>query len=319
MQLAAHGDVVARPVETSDDVTAAVELLDRAEDSTEVPLVDESERLRLSRLAEHGTGRVEHHHAALAWVDGHAVGYAGLVVAGEAHEHSRADVAVAPERRGCGSTLNSLLQSIDVLADTHGVHGTEVWIRQAGPSDITCAVGAGYAVHRRLMVLGRSLDPAPGASVPDDVVLRSATPDDHDAMVTVLAGAYEGTDEAGWDHDRLAERVAYPWFDHDDVLLAELDDEVLGLHWTKRRGAGVGEVYNLAVHPRAQGLGLGRVLLDAGLVHLAEVGCDEVLLWVDLSNEPAVRLYVAAGFDARWEDVALRRHADRSRHTHPHP
>ena len=94
------------------------------------------------------------------------------------------------------------------------------------------------------------------------------------------------------------------------------------MHWTKRRGEGVGEVYNLAVAPDGQGHGLGRRLLDAGLRHLRGIGCGEVLLWVDLANEAAIRLYTTAGFTARWEDIAFIRHARGvGRHEHPvgHP
>jgi ribosomal protein S18 acetylase RimI-like enzyme len=41
--------------------------------------------------------------------------------------------------------------------------------------------------------------------------------------------------------------------------------------------------------------------------HLRDVGCDDIVLWVDLSNERAVRLYASHGFHTRWEDVALTR------------
>ena len=85
------------------------------------------------------------------------------------------------------------------------------------------------------------------------------------------------------------------------------DGDVAGIHWTKRRDDETGEVYNLAVHPGAQGGRLGAVLLRAGLAHLQECGCRRVMLWVDLANERAVRLYTAQGFEVAWEDVALGR------------
>jgi mycothiol synthase len=73
----------------------------------------------------------------------------------------------------------------------------------------------------------------------------------------------------------------------------------------KRRGDGVGEVYNLALAPEAQGRGLGGLLLDVGLAHLTEIGIHEVILWVDAENPPALALYRARGFTPRWDDVSL--------------
>jgi len=73
----------------------------------------------------------------------------------------------------------------------------------------------------------------------------------------------------------------------------------------KRRGDGVGEVYNLAVDPAAQGRGLGPLLLDAGLAHLFATGMRDVVLWVDATNTRALALYRSRGFTHRWDDVSL--------------
>jgi mycothiol synthase len=79
----------------------------------------------------------------------------------------------------------------------------------------------------------------------------------------VLAAAYAGTAEQGWDLERFEERRRLPWFRPEDLLVAELDDSedgpaLAGLHWLKRRDERTGEVYNLAVHPDAQGHRWGR-------------------------------------------------------------
>jgi mycothiol synthase len=193
-----------------------------------------------------------------------------------------------------------------------------VWIRHAQPHDITCATDEGYGVVRRLGVLGRDLrgggpwhrtdrGAAPGAS---GVTVRAYEPDRDDAaVVEVLAAAYEGTADDGWDLQRFAERRTLSWFRAEDLLLAvdDQDDRPLGLHWLKRRDAHTGEVYNLAIHPAGQGRRLGATLLSAGLDHLAARGCTDALLWVDLANERAVRLYTSHGFTTRWEDVSLGR------------
>ena len=101
--------------------------------------------------------------------------------------------------------------------------------------------------------------------------------------------------------------------------------ELGGFHWTKvhgstdlhdsvddarsgtrRPGSGqhghraIGEVYVLAVAPPWRGSGLGRALTLAGLHHLRRRGLDQVMLYVDASNLPAIRLYEGLGF-VRWD------------------
>ena len=85
--------------------------------------------------------------------------------------------------------------------------------------------------------------------------------------------------------------------------------ELVGFHWTKTHPAGayaeesVGEVYVLGVSPRAQGGGLGHVLLHQGLSHLSKRGFRTVILYVDGDNTAAVRLYERAGFQTRSIDL----------------
>ena len=55
-------------------------------------------------------------------------------------------------------------------------------------------------------------------------------------------------------------------------------------------------MYVVAVDPAAQGQGLGRVLTLAGLHHLERLGVDEVLLYVESDNAPAVNVYDGLGF-----------------------
>ncbi len=178
----------------------------------------------------------------------------------------------------------------------------------------------------------------PDVALPEGLRIRSfdaASPEDADAVVALLAAAYPGS-EGGWDAAGFAVRRATDWFRAEDLLLLEDVGDVekvrdvgdvgdvegvagdggeggpvaaaprlLGVHWTKRRGEGVGEVHNLALGPAARGRGLGGLLLDAGLAHLAQAGCLEVILWVDADNAPALRLYRSRGFAPRWDDVAL--------------
>ncbi|MEY3019530.1 MAG: mycothiol synthase [Actinomycetota bacterium] len=300
-----------------------IAFLDAAEEAAGAPLVDEWERSRLSRLTGAGPPGThvvgERHWSPLvARVGGTVVGYAGVVhPLADDPRPSRAvgDVVVRHDGGVHGAALAALLEAAAELARDHDAEMLEVWLRHAREDEVLEAASAGFAVRRRLAVLGRDLgDPEPGSrpsglgDEADGVRLRAwRGPEDDAAVRSVLEAAYAPGEDGRWSPAAIAERRAASWFVPDDLLLAELDGEVVGLHWCKRRDDERGEVYNLAVAPSAQGRGLGARLLDAGLARMAGSGCHEVLLWVDLANERALRLYRGAGFSSRWEDVAFER------------
>lgn len=307
--IAIRGDVVARVLSGAEGVGDALALLDAAGAAEHLPLVDESERARLEGLAVGRHDRDPLWRSVLACRDGRAIGYAGVLLPTSPGLPASGDVAVDPARPPSEPVLSALLAGLEGLAWRHHAGRLVVWIRHATGPDIACAAGAGFGVERRLGVLGRRLE-APGpVEPPAGFEIRTYRPDEDDeAVVAVLAAAYAGTADGGWTLERFRERRGYDWFRADDLLVADAGEgELGGLHWLKRRGAGIGEVYNLAIAPDAQGSGLGAVLLAAGLAHLADAGMEEVLLWVDLANEKAVRLYTGHGFQTRWEDVALGR------------
>ena len=59
----------------------------------------------------------------------------------------------------------------------------------------------------------------------------------------------------------------------------------------------------LGVDPAAEGKGLGRVLLDAGLAHLARGGATSCILYVEGDNARVVTMYRNAGFVVANRDV----------------
>ena len=75
-----------------------------------------------------------------------------------------------------------------------------------------------------------------------------------------------------------------------------------------------GEVYVVAVNPKAAGRGLGTVLTRAGLQHLRDQGLDSVLLYVDGDNDPAVAVY-SGGLPRRAHRGAVPRDLHRARLT----
>ncbi|MDR1767096.1 MAG: GNAT family N-acetyltransferase [Propionibacteriaceae bacterium] len=140
------------------------------------------------------------------------------------------------------------------------------------------------------------------------LAIRGFRPGDADEFLRVNALAFADHPEQGrFGADDLAERMAQPWFDADGLLLGFDDEGLAGFHWTKLAASGGdlprGEVYVLGVHPRAQGRGYGRELLQAGLDHLARRGAASVFLYVDGRDGKAVRLYSSGGFSPLWRDV----------------
>lgn len=304
--LARHDGVTVRMLGGDDAVDEVVAFLERREDEVGTPLVDESERIRLERLADADPdGDVpDHWHALVAIADDDPVGYAGFHAPGDA----AVDVDVVSDP---GAALAALIETVTELARRHDAEDRlRIWTRAVENETQTQLEGLGLNPTRRLLIFGRDLDvPPPEPDPPGGVILRRYEGElDDEALVSLLRTAYEGTPDGGWDLETFRERRNRGWFRAEDLIVAEgRHADVVGIHWTKRRDGRVGEVHNLAVDPDAQGLGLGRALLRAGLRHLWRVGCREALLWVDAENESAVDLYRSEGFEERAVDVAFAR------------
>ncbi|XNY99514.1 mycothiol synthase [Micrococcus luteus] len=154
---------------------------------------------------------------------------------------------------------------------------------------------------RRMTADAATLAPLAAPELPEGVRLRSYVPGSDDAAWLELnAAAFADHPEQGsLTQDDLEDRRGEDWFDPAGFLLAEREEDgaLLGYHWTKVEGDGtVGEVYAVGVSPQAQGLGLGRALTVAGLVHMRAAGVRRVELYVDADNTAAVRLYETLGF-----------------------
>ena len=313
------------------DPAAAGAFLARLEDRSGIPPVDEDEQ---RRLAGHPPVRDPDWTwtAHLADAGGAPVAYAGIRMPQERASGcaARVDLAVDRDAALAQPALAEALAHLRGHALTHGttegaVGTVEAWLRGATDGDLATAAGAGFRIRSRLHGLGvtaaahrERTGGAPPPPVPAGLVLRAFDPshaEDADAVVALLTRAYP--ELAGWYADGFAVLRAADWFRAEDLLLLTSDAEPSGtgasttgaqlqaLHWMKRRGGGVGEVYNLAVDPSAQGRGFGPLLLDVGLAHLFATGSDEVVLWVDAENTRALDLYRSRGFSGRWDDVSL--------------
>jgi len=208
-------------------------------------------------------------------------------------------VRPAARGRGLGTALLARAESsYDTGLGTGSGTGLTAWSHGNHPAAARLAARHGWDRVRDLWVMRRpSSLPLPAREVPDGVTVRSYRDSDAADVVAVNAAAFAHHPEQGsMDLDNLARRMAEPWFDPAGLLVAEDGSGLLGFHWTKQHDAALGEVYVVGVAPAAQGRGLGKVLTLAGLHHLAGLGVDEVLLYVESDNAPAVAVYSRLGF-----------------------
>jgi mycothiol synthase len=202
-------------------------------------------------------------------------------------------LAVDPEVRGRGIGSALLTRAEASYADA-----VTAWSHGDHPAAARLAASHGWDRARDLWVMRRPTSLSlPALIVPAGVTIRGYRDGDASSVVAVNAAAFAHHPEQGaMDLDNLARRMAEPWFDPAGLLVAEDASGILGFHWTKQHDARHGEVYVVGIAPAAQGRGLGKLLTLAGLHHLAGLGVDEVLLYVESDNAPAVALYSGLGF-----------------------
>lgn len=222
------------------------------------------------------------------------------------------DIAVHPSarNRGTGTALARL-----ALAEAAATVGKiEAWSHGDHPSAGKIANRLGIPKERELRIMARAtaqhlevIDPPAG------VRIRTFTPADESALLEINASAFAHHPEQGhMSHEDFAERTREAWFDAGGLFLAVPEDdpsEILGFHWTKvhrDEDPPYGEVYVVATNPKAVGRGLGSVLTNVGLRHLATQGVDDVILYVDGDNSPAIAVYERQGFTTVRTEVQYR-------------
>ncbi len=207
-------------------------------------------------------------------------------------------IAVHPERRRRGIGRELLRKALEQRPD-YGV-----WSFGTLQAAAALAKSAGLVPTRELLQLGRPLTAA------DDIApvagIRGFAEDDAPAVVEVNRLAFAHHPEQGrLDLDDFHGIARQRWFDPAGLLVADTG-RITGFHWTKRHDETTGEVYVLAVHPEAEGRGLGRTLLEQGFAHLYRVGCTRVILYVEADQTRVVNLYRAAGFETENVDTLYR-------------
>jgi mycothiol synthase len=227
------------------------------------------------------------------------------------------DLAVHPDSRGKG-VGTALAAAVADATDR-----VEAWSHADHPAAARIAARFGIPKERELRIMSRPTSlPVADVAVPPGVRVRTFLPEDEEALLTVNAAAFAHHPEQGhMTIEDFRERVSEAWFDPNGLFLAVPDEEtnpgeaadpdmrILGFHWTKvhrDEDPPYGEVYVVATNPKAAGRGLGTVLTAAGLRHLATQGVDEVILYVDGDNDPAISVYEGLGFTTVRTEVQYR-------------
>jgi mycothiol synthase len=251
--------------------------------------------------------------------DGDLAGYAHLDPT-DPVEGPSGELVIGPahRRRGLGLLLTRAL-----VAEA-GERPLRLWAHGDLPAAARLAAAAGFERVRALWQMRRSLQSQiDRPQVADGITIRTfVVGRDEDAWTDLNSRAFARHPEQGaWTREDLDLREREPWFDPDGFFLAERGPKLVGFHWTKIHGSGdaepggpgeaaggggeaahepIGEVYVVGVDPGERGTGLGRALTLVGLRYLRAQGLFQVMLYVDESNTPAIRLYESLGF-THWD------------------
>ncbi len=243
----------------------------------------------------------------VATLDDRPIGYAQATCygrQGQLPSRLAAELVVDPAHRGKG-VGRALFAELVGGAREAGLQRFDVWAHHASAAATGLAQTYAMRISRQLWQMALRLDSVSphhrSVKVPSELRLRSfQTGTDEAEFIGLVREAFaDHPENSAFDAQDLASLAALPWFDPSLILIAEdaASRQQLGLHWMKldsERGAG--EVYILAVRPRAQGRGVGRTLLLAGLEEMRRRAMKLSLLYVEAENEPAIRLYRQAGF-----------------------
>ncbi|MDR3070300.1 MAG: mycothiol synthase [Propionibacteriaceae bacterium] len=213
-----------------------------------------------------------------------------------------AQIVVDPKfrRRGVAKHL------LDGVSKVIG-HFPPVWAFGDSLNAQRFAIAQDMRPMRSLLAMKRGL-PLSVAPISFDLTIRGFQPGDEEAVLELNRQAFAAHPEQGsLDLAGLRARMAEGWFDPGGLLLGFDDAGLAAFHWTKRQSPQTGEVYVLAVAPRAQRHGYGKVMLAAGLDYLAAGGCTSVILYVDGEENAPLALYTGIGFSIVHKDVLYAR------------
>jgi len=276
------------------DLAAVAALLARVETADGHPPIGEHKYLMLFQ------GDPERVVGLIAESDSKLVGYVALTPSAEPGWWGM-ELAVDPDHRS-SETFLTLFEAGVTEVTRRGGSALRAWLYQPRLNEV--ALKASFHAERELLKLERQL---PGgfdtdrhdARLPEGMRLAPFESDrDEPAWLEVNNAAFVDHPENGrWTMEILENRMGQTWFRPDELLMAWDGSELAGFCWCKRVG-GEGEIYVVAVAPRAQGLGLGRALVLQGLAVMERKGDRVAFLYVDGDNHRALGLYRSLGFYA---------------------
>jgi mycothiol synthase len=199
----------------------------------------------------------------------------------------RAEPALGTFDADLAATLEALAQPVSLL------------LRPVDDELVAALAARGWHPTREVHRLCTSLPGPPPP--PTELTIRPFVPGvDDQAWVEENNAAFKGhPTQADMTVERLRTRFDAPWFDPRGFLLIVDGDELVASCWTKvhhAAGGDIGEIYVISVSPSAQGRGLGRLAVLAGLEHLAAIGMRTAELFVEKANHAAYALYLSLGF-----------------------
>jgi len=290
---------------TSDEVAAVLKLVALATDADGVAPLSEHVMLHLRHGGDRNARNV------LLVADGEIAGYAHLDPT-DPVEGPSGELVVHPAYR-CQHYGLALAQA---LANEAGRHQLRIWAHGDLPAAGQLAAAAGFKRVRALWQMRRSLrTQLDSPRLSEGITIRTfRTGHDEDEWTALNRLAFAThPEQGGWTREDLDLREQEPWFDPAGFFLAQRDGKLVGFHWTKVHGKNgreadhahqaIGEVYVVGVDPAGRGSGLGRALTLVGLNYLRSRGLSEVMLYVDETNTPAIRLYESLGFKHWHTDV----------------
>jgi mycothiol synthase len=204
----------------------------------------------------------------------------------------------------------TLLGAAVLEARALGARQVVIDVEDAGEVHDEMAIANGLRRTREVLRMWRELP----IREPWSLEVRPFVPgQDDDAWIEVNNRAFTWhPDQADFTPERLAAKMAEPWFDADGFLLTEVDGRLAGFCWTKIHAderPPLGEIFVIAVDPAFAGRGLGRALVLAGLDWLTDQGLRNGILYVEGTNDTAIALYEKLGFEVtsahRWWTIDL--------------
>jgi DNA-binding MarR family transcriptional regulator/GNAT superfamily N-acetyltransferase len=142
---------------------------------------------------------------------------------------------------------------------------------------------------------------SPGENKSKAFVLRPHRPGDMGNVISLHGSLY--ADQFGWDHtfEALVARISAEFIENFDPetecsWIAEVDGEFVGSAFVVRLDEHVSKLRMMIIDQKAQGLGIGRALLNECLGFARRKGYTKMTLWTNDVLIAARKMYATAGF-----------------------